>query len=54
MAVTVNEFEVVPEAPPQPAAAPTAIPPAEQPAIDEEVERVVRLRLDRLLRVHAS
>jgi hypothetical protein len=54
MSVVVNEFEVVPEAAQQQAAQPTGIPPAEEPALDEEVERVVRLRIDRLVRVHAT
>jgi hypothetical protein len=57
MSVVVNEFEVVPDtgAPsqqPPPDAA--DIPVAEHAALDHEIERVMRLRLDRLLRLHAS
>ena len=56
MAVVINEFEVVPEAAPsaQQGTQLAEIPPAEQPALDHEIERVMRLRLDRLLRIHAT
>jgi hypothetical protein len=56
VAVVINEFEVVPgqSPPPEVARPPERRPPASPPAAAREIERVLRLRLERAARLHAS